>query len=607
MSTIVDTPEHTTLDVAPRLAAATAELAAAAEEAQALVETMDSTMQGVAASASQSAAAAEQTLRGATEIEQSATGAVGAGQALFERVTGLRALVSTMAADVFKQIDWVDTSVEASMQSARLINGLEQLSSEVGTIVETVVNIADQTNLVAFNAAIEAARAGKQGLGFAVVADEVRYLAETSGNAAEEIKGLVTGIQADVRNVAEDVATIGRTATAEVEKARRIAADLGRIEAAMDGVLAGTREMKSLASGAVAAAGGMRAACQEIAASTEKAATASQQSVAAGGEQAKALGSIAGAAVDLARMADEAQAGSDTASLKERMTQSSVRLGAAVEQSAASAHQIAAAIGEIDRSARELAGASQQTLAGAQVVEGAATTALERVKDAEAVSGTTTQLLSENNRNVDSLVQAIAGAAEQNMAAVANIEKLNTRARQIDKIVDAIVSLATQTNLLALHGAIEAARAGKRGRGFAVVAADVRTLARESGEAADRIKTVVRDIQDQIARVSRDVEEAGRSAKRQAEEARRATATLKRAENDMSLVYGDIQAFAGFAAADQKRGQDLVAAMGQVAGAAESMANSTRDAASASAEIAGGMAELSRAVTEITSIAQQLG
>ena len=114
--------------------------------------------------------------------------------------------------------------VASTEKTGEIVSALSQRAGQIGDIIQVIDEIADQTNLLALNAAIEAARAGEQGRGFAVVADEVRKLAERTTKATKEISDTITAIISDTNqaaesmNEAQDVVAIGMDVTEKTEQ-----------------------------------------------------------------------------------------------------------------------------------------------------------------------------------------------------------------------------------------------------------------------------------------------------------------------------------------------------------------------------------------------------
>ncbi len=177
------------------------------------VEQMGRAIEGVAKGAQEQAKAISKASQVTTRINNAIEQVTNSAQAV-TRDSAEAAKQSRNGAQTVKEtIQGMETIRSKVSLSASKVEEMGNRSGEIGMIVETIEDIASQTNLLALNAAIEAARAGEQGKGFAVVADEVRKLAERSSLATKEIAGLIKGIQS---TVSEAISAMKESAT-EVE------------------------------------------------------------------------------------------------------------------------------------------------------------------------------------------------------------------------------------------------------------------------------------------------------------------------------------------------------------------------------------------------------
>ncbi|HBB67949.1 MAG: hypothetical protein A2X28_07045 [Elusimicrobia bacterium GWA2_56_46] len=207
-----------------------------------------------------------------------------------QEITALAAHTNKAAeagsSDVSKVLESFKSVQVTIDDTGRSVNKLNQRSQEIAEIVGLITKIADQTNLLALNAAIEAARAGEAGRGFAVVADEVRKLAESSSQSAEKISGIIKEITSDTEGVVAASARSVEETKAVLDLMIKMRNGYGEMAASIKGI-----------SGQVEA----------IAATSEETAASAEEVTAGIEEQTSAITEIAHTADNLTAGADKLQ------------------------------------------------------------------------------------------------------------------------------------------------------------------------------------------------------------------------------------------------------------------------------------------------------------
>lgn len=290
----------------------------------------------------------------------------------------------------------------------------------------------------------------------------------------------------------------------------------------------------------------------------------------------------------------------------EQVAASSEQLTASAEESTQAASQISAAIQEVAfGSENQLQGTEESAIAIEEVTQG-----LQKIaQSSQSVSETSAETAKSAEQGNKAIQQTINQMNEiQNSVnhSVVKVKLLNERSMEIKKIIDVITDISSQTNLLALNAAIEAARAGEHGKGFAVVADEVRKLAEQSSASADQIIELIRDIESNLNETIGAMDLVNKNVEIGVDVAGESGKAFEKILRAIEEVASQIQEVSSISEQLSANSQQVNASVQSIATIAKQVTSNSQNVVAASEEQSASMEEVTASASSLANMAENL-
>ncbi len=288
------------------------------------------------------------------------------------------------------------------------------------------------------------------------------------------------------------------------------------------------------------------------------------------------------------------------------VSSTSQELASSTEEMNASTEQVSAAIQQISKGAQSQAAQVDETAKVMAEMADAMNKAVDEAKLASNGAQKASALASTGKTSVNSTISKMTEIDGVVKESAQVIESLGKRSEEIGQIVDVITNISDQTNMLALNAAIEAARAGEQGRGFAVVAEEVKNLAEDSREAAERIAKMIKEVQLETNKAVEAMHRGTKTAAEGMQMVNETGRTFQEIDGMTNEFLKMMLGFTDFVALQKGETQRAARSVDSIASIAEETASASEESASSTEELTASMEDMTARAQSLSEMASDL-